>query len=187
LLILRPQQKLSPGESPSEFHGLLGTLTSAPRDVHERSESLPVSPSNSRPQDSLEFVACNIVRQVVQRRSCLSPLLTQKRKHFEEGLVTPSVVPISILQASPCFAIAPVPIPRNWKNTFSMTICRLDWSPNSRAGRSVYGRPREVLRMLMLPSPSKYPATWVHDSYGGAISLDFTVNYEGGSELVGCN
>jgi hypothetical protein len=38
--------------------------------------------------------------------------------------------------------------------------------------------------MLMLPSPSKYPATWAHDSYGGATSLDFIVNYERGSELI---
>lgn len=86
LLILKPQQRLSPGESPGGFHGLLCALTSAPWDVHERSESLPVSPSNSCPQDSLEVVPCDIVRQVVQCRSCLCPLLIQKRLHFEEGL-----------------------------------------------------------------------------------------------------
>src|SRR5271170_6880741 len=113
----------------------------------------------------------NILSERYSRVALASVLFLYRKGNISvKALVTPSVVPISILQAPPCKAIPPVLILCESRNDFNMTICLFDWSPNSKAGSSVNGRPREVLLMLMLPSPSKYPATWAHELYGGVSS-----------------
>jgi hypothetical protein len=84
-LIFRPQRRLSSGVSPCGFHGFFGAFAPSPRHVHKGSDSLPIYPSNRRPQDPLEVVAAYLVEQIVQRRFRLGSLLVQKRQHLRKG------------------------------------------------------------------------------------------------------